>query len=284
MAPTRDGQLSSAPICIAGSAGETFGQVLRTRETGGFLLRESRYAPGVRMPAHYHPRAYFSFVVGGALHESVRRGDHVYAAGSLHAHEPGDPHAGEAGRTGLVCLSLVPLGASQEALRRHPPPAGVLDPSIALLAARGHHEMEERDAASDLALEGLVLELVAAVLRARPSHEARMPRWLRDVRDHLHDRAGERVDLARLAALARVHPVHLVRAFRRHLGVTPAGYQRRLRIERARRALVESDTPIAELALDSGFAGQAHFTHWFRRLVGVTPAAYRRAHRCRGRF
>ena len=67
--------------------------------------------------------------------------------------------------------------------------------------------------------------------------------------------------------------------------MTPIGgsYLRRLRVEHARLGLIESDLPIAELALAAGFSSQAHFTRVFRRLVGTTPAAYRRGRPARRR-
>jgi len=263
---------------VPDSAGETFGRVLRTRRAGDLLFRESRYAESARLPVHYHPLSYLSFVVRGALRERDDRAEHCYTAGSLHAHGPGDPHSGAIGGAILVNMSVVPLGEEQAALALAVGSWDAEDPTPSLLAARCHRELAERDDASDLALESLGLELLVAVQRARRIREAHAPRWLRRVRDHLHDRMGERVALSELAALADVHPVHLVRAFRSRIGVTPAGYQRRLRIERARRALIESDTPLAELALEAGFAGQPHFTRWFRALLGTTPAAYRRAH------
>jgi AraC family transcriptional regulator len=99
------------------------------------------------------------------------------------------------------------------------------------------------------------------------------------VRDLLHASIHEPLRLAELSAQTGIHPVHLVRGFRRHLGVTPAAYQRRLRIESARVSLAATATPLAILALDAGFASQAHFTRTFHRMVGATPAAYRRAHR-----
>ena len=265
-------------LYIPGSAGETFGSVLHTRTAGEFLLRESCYAAGP-LPVHYHPRAYFSLVVRGTLQERDARGEQRYGPGSLHVHAPGAPHSGAVARGGVVCMSIVPHGPLQERLADAGPSAGALDPAWSRLAARCHRELVAGDSASDLAIEGLAHELVTMVSHTRLIPEPRPPRWLRRVRDHLRERGDQRVGLAELATLADVHPVHLVRAFRRHVGTTPADYQRRLRIERARRALLESDVPIVQLALGAGFSGQAHFTRWFHRLIGATPAAYRRAHR-----
>jgi AraC family transcriptional regulator len=40
--------------------------------------------------------------------------------------------------------------------------------------------------------------------------------------------------------------------------------------------LTENAMPLAELALECGFANQAHFTAAFSRELGVSPGRYRR--------
>ena len=52
-------------------------------------------------------------------------------------------------------------------------------------------------------------------------------------------------------------------------------YVRALRIERAARELVDTDTPIAEIGLRFGFFDQSHFSRVFKRHTGLTPAAFR---------
>jgi AraC family transcriptional regulator len=104
-----------------------------------------------------------------------------------------------------------------------------------------------------------------------------VPRWLQAVRDRLADGCLDPPSLAELAAGASVHPNHLAAAFRRHFGDTVGGFVRRRRVELACRMLTATRTPLAEVALRTGFADQSHFTRTFRRLVGVTPAAYRRS-------
>jgi AraC-like DNA-binding protein len=59
-------------------------------------------------------------------------------------------------------------------------------------------------------------------------------------------------------------------------------YVHGLRIEWARTRIARDDTPLADLALDAGFADQAHFSRVFRRVTGSTPSQYRRRTRaCR---
>ena len=95
-------------------------------------------------------------------------------------------------------------------------------------------------------------------------------------RELLDDRCGEAVRVTELARAAGVHPVHLARVFRQHLGCTPGEYLRRRRLERAAVLLRETARPLSDVALHCGFADQSHLAHAFRRHAGVSPGAYRR--------
>lgn len=270
--------VNPSPIFLPGSAGEKFGRVLRTRRAGRFLFRESRYPAFLRIPAHYHGRAYFSLVAEGGLREQCAHDERDYVAGSVHFHPAGDPHAVRTGPDGATCLSIVLCEEPGHGIAAGP--LVLRDPAWipAERLARGcRRELAATDAASELALEALGLELVATLLRSGDARGRRMPAWLSAVREHLERHFNERIRLAELAALAGVHEVHLVRAFRSHFGVTPGGFLRRLRVEHASAALTGSTVPIVDLALAAGFSSQAHFTRVFHRLIGTTPAAYRRA-------
>jgi AraC family transcriptional regulator len=250
----------------------------------GFLFRKSRYRRGLRMPVHCHPNPYLSFVVAGGLDECDSGGSRRYGPGSLHFHHAEDHHSFSTGERDLVCLSVIPSASGARSLgpRAAAVPRGPLGGVPMRLAARCHHEFQADDSASELALEGVALELVASLMRMRTPGERHAPRWLETVREYLHEHFRERILLSRLVRLAGVHEVHLVRVFRRHFGTTPGAYIRRLRIEHACDALARPDASIVEIALEAGYSSQAHFTHVFRRLMGATPAAYRRAHRPRG--
>ena len=65
------------------------------------------------------------------------------------------------------------------------------------------------------------------------------------------------------------------RAFKQSMGMTPTNYIAERRIEGATKLLQETDLPIAEIALRSGFSSQSHFTTSFRRVAGATPRAFR---------
>ena len=67
---------------------------------------------------------------------------------------------------------------------------------------------------------------------------------------------------------------HLIRAFNKRYGMTPHAYLINRRIQYSR-AQLRRGAPIAAVALDAGFADQAHLQRTFKRLVAATPGQYR---------
>jgi AraC-like DNA-binding protein len=107
----------------------------------------------------------------------------------------------------------------------------------------------------------------------------REDRRVRAALDYLAAHLGAPVALAevgRAVGLSGYRLAHLVKA---HTGRTLMQHLRRLRVERARRTLEQTDGDLADLAASLGYADQSHFIRQFRQLVGVTPARYRRLRR-----
>jgi AraC-like DNA-binding protein len=77
-----------------------------------------------------------------------------------------------------------------------------------------------------------------------------------------------------LCDAAQLSGSYLIRAFRRRYGVAPHEYQTNRRIQYAK-ARLRAGAPIAQVALDVGFADQAHFQRVFKRMTAATPGQYR---------
>jgi AraC family transcriptional regulator len=99
--------------------------------------------------------------------------------------------------------------------------------------------------------------------------------WMTRVLRFLNANYPDRLPLAKIAQVAGVHPVHLMRTFRQVHGCTLGLYVQRLRIECARRKLISTDLAITEIALACGFCDQSHFTRVFRSHVGTSPRRFR---------
>ncbi|PCC74169.1 AraC family transcriptional regulator [Nannocystis exedens] len=83
------------------------------------------------------------------------------------------------------------------------------------------------------------------------------------------------LDLAALARGAALSPFHFHRVFRGMVGETPLEMHRRLRLERAARALLTSDAAVTAIAFDAGYETHEAFTRAFRQAYGVPPSAFR---------
>ena len=95
--------------------------------------------------------------------------------------------------------------------------------------------------------------------------------------DNLFADAEKRLALRRVAQEIGLSYFHFSRAFKQSMGRTASNYIAERRIERAKKMLEETELPISEIALRSGFSSQSHFTTAFRRFAGATPKVFRAA-------
>ena len=80
-----------------------------------------------------------------------------------------------------------------------------------------------------------------------------------------------------LAALGGISRRQLERLFRAHLGDTPTGHYLKLRLERARQLLEQTDLSVLEVALACGFDTAPYFSRAYRAAFGRSPREDRRA-------
>jgi AraC-like DNA-binding protein len=78
-----------------------------------------------------------------------------------------------------------------------------------------------------------------------------------------------------IATAARCSPNHLLRLFRKHLGLSTVAYLRRSRVQRATYLLRESDIPIKEIAAEVGIPDLHFFNKVLRSALGISPRAVR---------
>jgi len=128
-------------------------------------------------------------------------------------------------------------------------------------------EVESRFAACTRRLFGDFAEKSPAPVR-RPARGALLR--ARDVIRAAYSKPLALDDLSRVAHLSRYH---FARAFAAEFGLPPHAYQMQLRVRRAQH-LLGTGNSMAEVAAETGFCDQSHFTRHFKRLVGVTPSRY----------
>jgi AraC-like DNA-binding protein len=86
---------------------------------------------------------------------------------------------------------------------------------------------------------------------------------------------GERPAVDELARRARMGLTAFRAAFERTMGRAPHRYLEERRMERAARALAETDHKIIKIAEAEGYDDPYHFSRVFRRVMGVSPRQFR---------
>jgi AraC-like DNA-binding protein len=87
------------------------------------------------------------------------------------------------------------------------------------------------------------------------------------------------VSLSKIAALIGMSGSQLSRSFHATTGMTFTAFVMRLRITEAMHLMTETDLPLCDIAIASGFGDQSHFSRSFVRSVGLTPFKWRLANR-----
>jgi AraC family transcriptional regulator len=263
---------------------ETFvGAPLHIHAGGAVQFHETSYTSGHVIPSHAHAEAVISLVLAGEGVDDGDSGTRPLGAQDVLFTPSYVPHGyrfGNSARWFNIQMSDSWLERVTDGGRHLPKNAEVLKGhTAAVWMARVRSEAQLRDSVSSMAIDGAMILMLAELARTRDAGAATRPRWLRRVEEAIDASFAAPPPMEELAALAGVHPRHLLRTFRRYHGTTVAQYVRQRQLQQARVALASSKEPLAMIALDAGFSDQAHFTRVFRHTYGETPGEYARSAR-----
>jgi AraC family transcriptional regulator len=252
---------------------------MKTKRMGDLVIAEFSYPKETFLANHAHDKAAFCCTLAGAYEERYGERAFLCAAQGVVFRPAGEAHSDRFGGASTHCF-VVELPA--EWLRRCQLYGCVLgepkswnSPRFRWLLQQVYREYCDEDPIAAFAAEGLIWQLIAEVSR-HDSRREYIPQRLKMIREVLTTHFTSPPKLIELANLASVHPTHLSRSFRRYYGCTISSYVRQLRVEFACHQLAETGERIAEIALEAGFAHQAHFSTTFKRQTGRTPAEVRR--------
>jgi len=121
-------------------------------------------------------------------------------------------------------------------------------------------------------------------LRCRPETAPFCPAWkgsrttveraLRLIEEGALDGEGTSVD--DLATRVGIGARHLARLFAKHIQASPSQVAKTIRVQRAKRLLDATQSPVAEIALQAGFRGLRRFNSVFAEVYGRPPTEIRR--------
>jgi AraC family transcriptional regulator len=100
-------------------------------------------------------------------------------------------------------------------------------------------------------------------------------RQRRRLMDYIESSLAENLSIDTLARVASLSRYHLGKAFKQSTGMTLHQYVTWRRIRRAQDLLRNRLYSLSDIAAQTGFANQSHFSTMFSRTMGTTPYRYR---------
>ncbi len=238
---------------------------------------------------HSHERLAVGVIESGAMEFYYRGENVVAAAGNINLCIPGEVHTGHAAvqsgwgyRMFYFTPAFVEKITTEIASAPHPFPffqSGVLHDETLANQIRSLHAALEEPSLPRLEQESRLMDILAQMIirhaQTPPAlpRRGREPQAVTNVINYLQSAYTSDVSLNDLSRVSNLSRFHLVRVFRRALGVPPYEYLRQVRLERAKEMLGRGSS-IAEAAARCGFVDQSHLTRWFKRTWGYTPGQY----------
>lgn len=255
----------------------------RQQKIADFDFTVSHYQQNLRMAKHTHESPYISLVLRGAYQEKIGKHVSERIANSVIFHTAQEGHAvrfhNDQTQILQIEFSSGWFGKNKDFKSIFESPCEFNNGTVNWIAARLFMEYKRQDQFSSLAIQGLMLEMLAEAGRykTRQNSENKTPKWLNRVEEILYEQFESKNSLESIAQEVGVHPVYLSREFRKRKGYTIGEFVRRRRIEVSCRKISDSKKELCDIAYEVGFYDQSHFTNTFKRITGITPAEYRAA-------
>lgn len=256
------------------------GEFISSRVVKDLPLAEAIYAPRLVLPKHSHLHAGFCLILQGEYTETYGRTLLECKPSSVKFQPAGEVHSDLYGRERVYSFIVELKSEWLNRMDAHAlvgdSPLVFRDSSMAWLMMRLRQEFHSSDAEAPLAIEGLVLELIAKTSRRRKTVlKENQLRWLQQAKEFLDESFSQPLTLSVIAESVGVHPVYLAHSFRRHYHCSIGEYLRRRRVEFACHEMATSRDSLVNIALAAGFSNQSHFSRIFKQVTGMTPATYR---------
>jgi AraC-like DNA-binding protein len=259
--------------------------------------------PQAPFPRHVHDFHELAFMYSGTATHITVNGDYTIESGDCISVKPGQAH-GYKNIRNLVLMNVLIKSAfftedhfgmrslpawdalfGQEydaAIERSPITRFRLDfgsfQKAKSLIETASAELTDRREGYRAIVTGLLLELVVLLVRCygdRQNAAAGFASDLTALFSYVHEHFRSVLSMDALTGVSGMSPSHVHRVFKRHLGCSPFQYISRLRLSEAADALIQTDKPITQIALDLGFNDSNYFTRLFRKQTGLSPREYR---------
>jgi AraC-like DNA-binding protein len=155
---------------------------------------------------------------------------------------------------------------------------------IIVLLNRILKEKEEADIGSDFLNHLLVLELFVFISRALKmewensikNKSPKLKELIEASQNYIHNNFERDISIGDIAKFIFLSKSYFAKAFKDEIGTSPINYLLKIRVQRSKELLSETDIKICDIALNVGFSNQQRFNEIFKKYTNVTPLKYRK--------
>lgn len=261
---------------------------IRTVKYDAELKVEAYHFQGVmqKFPNHFHEYYVIGFIERGCRYLTCKNKEYTIEPGDLLLFNPQDSHTCQQldGKTlDYRCINVPPeimKKAVMEITGTEYLPYFILpvifhSELVSLL--RDLHLMMMQEEKS-FRKEEIFLFLLEQLIEEYAEQEMPVPKseqntQLKAVCEFLEQNYMTNIRLEDLCNVTGLSKYYLLRSFTKEIGISPYGYLETIRIEKAKKLLAQGVLPI-EVAMQTGFTDQSHFSNFFKKFIGLTPKQY----------
>ncbi len=237
-------------------------------------------------PNHFHEYYVIGFVEDGQRKLYCKNKEYNLDKGSIVLFNPGDNHGciQSDGKTfdyrGLNIPTEVMLDLAEEITSKRELPGfseNVVFDEEAACTIRLLHEML-MDGRGDLGKEETMFFLISTLIQnyGQPFEKC-IPECRKEIEkacEFMEQHYKLHIYLEQICRYTGLSKSTLLRAFTASKGITPYRYLETIRINEAKKLLIQGVAPLTA-AIQTGFSDQSHFTNYFSSFIGVAPGVYR---------
>ncbi|MCX7711890.1 MAG: AraC family transcriptional regulator [Clostridia bacterium] len=142
-------------------------------------------------------------------------------------------------------------------------------------------EADNRLPGAKAVLDAISIEICHCIIRNIYRMDAKRDRITNRIEidkviEFLYSNISRRITLDEMAGIANMSASHFARLFREETGKPPIEYLNQIRIDRAKKLLLESDRTITQIAIECGFNSSSYLSSSFYKQLKISPSEFRK--------
>jgi YesN/AraC family two-component response regulator len=138
-------------------------------------------------------------------------------------------------------------------------------------------KQKDNEAMVQLLLSQLLIRIGRLAGEAEASQKPQADIYINQATSYIHHHYDCEIQVKDIASAVNLHPGYLQRIFKASMGCTLVEYLTRLRIEKAKMLLTQTDIPVIEISQNVGFNNRQHFSSIFKKITSQSPGQYRKS-------